>query len=83
MKFKAEINIMPIKALLDPQGKAVTSNLKSLNLSEIGNVRIGKHVTLEIASATMEEATSKVEEVCKKLLVNQLMEHYDYTITEL
>ena len=42
MKFKAEIDIMPLKALLDPQGKAVTSSLKNLDLAEIGNVRIGK-----------------------------------------
>ena len=48
MKFKAEIDIMPLKALLDPQGKAVTSSLKNLDLSEIENVRIGKHISLEI-----------------------------------
>ncbi len=45
MKFKAEIDIMPLKTLLDPQGKAVTSNLKNLQLEAIENVRIGKHVT--------------------------------------
>ncbi len=83
MKFKAEINIMPIKALLDPQGKAVTSNLKSLNLSEIDNVRVGKYVTLEIDSPNRETANNKVEELCKKLLINPLMEHYEYTVEEI
>jgi phosphoribosylformylglycinamidine (FGAM) synthase PurS component len=46
MKFKAEIDVMPLKALLDPQGKAVTGSMKNLGLSEIQNVRIGKHITL-------------------------------------
>ena len=47
MKFRAEIDVMPLKALLDPQGKAVTASMKNLHLSEIENVRIGKHITLK------------------------------------
>ncbi len=82
MKFKAEIDIMPLKALLDPQGKAVTSSLKNLNLSEIENVRIGKHITLEIEAADKATASSKVEEACKKILANQLMESFEFEIVE-
>ena len=48
MEFTAEINIMPLKSLLDPQGKAVSSNMKNIGLSEINEVRIGKHITLNI-----------------------------------
>ena len=80
MKFRAEIDIMPLKALLDPQGKAVTSGMKNLGLSEITNVRIGKHITMEIEAESKESAQSKTEEACKKLLANQIMESYDYTI---
>lgn len=83
MKFKAEIDIMPLKALLDPQGKAVTSSLKNLQLSEIDNVRIGKHISLEIEANNIEIAKEKVEEACKKLLANHLMESYEYEVTEL
>lgn len=83
MKFKAEIDIMPLKALLDPQGKAVTSSLKNLNLSEIENVRIGKHITLEIDAADKSTATAKVEEACKKILANHLMESYTYEVEEM
>ncbi|MDB9775767.1 phosphoribosylformylglycinamidine synthase subunit PurS [Vicingaceae bacterium] len=82
MKFRAEIDIMPLKALLDPQGKAVTSSLKNLNLSEIENVRIGKHITLEIEAADKAIANSKVEEACKKILANQLMESFVFEIIE-
>ena len=54
---------MPLKALLDPQGKAVTNSMKNLNLNEIENVRIGKHITLEISAGSESEAKSKVDEV--------------------
>ena len=80
MKFKAEIDIMPLKALLDPQGKAVTSSLKNLDLSEIGNVRIGKHITLEIDASDKSAAEDKVEQACKKILANHLMESYTYQV---
>ena len=56
MKFIAEINVMPHKSLLDPQGKAVSSSMKNINLSEIKNVRIGKHISLEIEAQTKEIA---------------------------
>jgi phosphoribosylformylglycinamidine synthase PurS subunit len=82
MKFTAEINIMPLKALLDPQGKAVTSGMKNLGLPEIQNVRIGKRITLDIAAANETEAKEKVDLACKKLLVNQIMESFDYVLKE-
>ena len=82
MKFRAEIDIMPLKALLDPQGKAVTGSMKNLGLPEIANVRIGKHVTLEIEAASKDVANSKVDEACKKLLANQIMEFYEFEIFE-
>ncbi|HCN83365.1 MAG TPA: phosphoribosylformylglycinamidine synthase, partial [Sphingobacteriaceae bacterium] len=59
MKFIAEINVMPLKEILDPQGKAVTGSMKNLNLSEISNIRIGKHITLEITSESEEAAREK------------------------
>ena len=82
-KFKAEINVMPLKALLDPQGKAVTGSMKNIGLSEIQNVRIGKHITLEIDAANKETAQKKVEESCKKLLANPIMEFFEFVIEEL
>jgi phosphoribosylformylglycinamidine synthase len=83
MKFKAEIDIMPLKALLDPQGKAVTSSLKNLDLQTIENVRIGKHISMEIEASDKSEAESKVEDACKKLLANQLMESFEYHVESL
>ena len=55
-KFRAEIDVMPLKALLDPQGKAVTGSMKNIGLAEIENVRIGKHISLEIEAADKDAA---------------------------
>ena len=81
-KYIAEINVMPLKALLDPQGKAVTSGLKNLGLSEIDNVRIGKHIRLEVEAPNKLDAEEKVSTACKKLLANQIMESFDFIISE-
>jgi len=83
MKFRAEINIMPLKALLDPQGKAVSSSMKNIGLPEITNVRIGKHISLEVEAKDKKIAKEKVDTACKKLLANLIMETYDFDIFEL
>ena len=83
MKFKAEIDVMPLKALLDPQGKAVSASMGNVGISEIGNVRIGKHITLEIEADNEQEATSKIDEACKKMLCNQIMESFKFTLEKL
>lgn len=83
MKFIAEINVMPLKALLDPQGKAVTNSMKNIGFSEVENVRIGKHITLEIEAKSKEIAMERVNEACNKILSNPIMEGYDYTLKEI
>lgn len=80
MKFIAEINVMPLKEILDPQGKAVTGSMKNLGLSEIENVRIGKHISLEVEADHESGAREKVDQACKKLLANLIMESYDFEI---
>ena len=82
MKFNVEIDVMPLKALLDPQGKAVTSSMNNIGLGVISNVRIGKHITLEIEAADQSEAEAKVEKACKELLHNPIMESYTFTIKQ-
>ncbi|HXP49012.1 MAG TPA: phosphoribosylformylglycinamidine synthase subunit PurS [Bacteroidia bacterium] len=80
MKFLAEIDVMPLKALLDPQGRAVTGVLKNIGLGELENVRIGKHITVEVEAGSEENAKQKVEEACKKLLANPIMESFHFTL---
>lgn len=83
MKFRAEINVMPLKAILDPQGKTVAASMKNIGLPEVSNVRIGRHIHLEPEATNKETAHLKVEDACKKLLANPIMESYDFTLFEL
>ena len=76
MMFSAEIKVMPLKELLDPQGKAVVDGLHNLGIKNISDVRIGKHINLQIEAATKEEAMQIAEEAAKKLLANPVMEEY-------
>ena len=79
-KFQAEIDVMPKKEILDPQGKAVTGSMKNLCLTEIQNVRIGKHISLEIEADSAETAHNKVDQACKNLLANLIMESYSFSL---
>jgi phosphoribosylformylglycinamidine synthase len=83
MKFKAEVDVMPLDALLDPQGKAVTSAMGNLGLSGIENVRIGKHMTIWIEAENEAAAHEMVDQACKKLLCNAIMEQYRFVIEKM
>ena len=73
---------MPLDALLDPQGKAVTNSMKNIGLAQIDGVRIGKHIRLFVEAANMAEAEQMVDTACKKMLANQIMESYHFELTE-
>jgi len=73
---------MPHKELLDPQGKTVIKSLKKINILGVENVRIGKHIDISLEADSKQDAETQIEEACKKLLANVIMEKYEYTITE-
>ncbi len=73
---------MPIKGLLDPQGKAVNASLHNMGLNAINNVRIGKEITLEIEASDKASAEAQVAEACNKLLHNPVMEEYSFELSE-
>lgn len=73
---------MPLEALLDPQGKAVTGSMSNIGLPEIQHVRVGKHITLSVNAKDKKTAESKVEEACKKLLCNEIMEYFTFELEE-
>jgi phosphoribosylformylglycinamidine synthase PurS subunit len=81
MIFTVQIKVMPLKDLLDPQGKAVMGGLQNLGLQNISDVRIGKHIDLQVEADSKEKALSTAEEATKKLLANQVMEVYEITVT--
>ncbi len=82
MKYTAHINVMPLKDLLDPQGKAVNSSLHNLGMSGVQDVRIGKHITLSIEADSKDAAEAMANDACTKLLANPVMEQFEVTVTE-
>lgn len=83
MKFFAEIEIMPKKGLLDPQGKAVTHSMSSIGLTQVGEVRVGKFMTMEMEASDEAAAYVAAETACKKLLANLIMESYHIRVKAL
>ncbi|CAN5784186.1 phosphoribosylformylglycinamidine synthase subunit PurS [soil metagenome] len=77
MTYNVQIKVMPLKDLLDPQGKAVMGGLKNLGINAVEDVRIGKHITLQIDAESEEAAKALADEASKKLLANPVMEFYE------
>ena len=82
MQFTVQVKVMPLKELLDPQGKAVMNGLGNLGLNNVEDVRVGKHITLQVNAPTKEEAVSIAEEAAKKLLANPVMEYFQVTVKD-
>ncbi|MBC7887569.1 MAG: phosphoribosylformylglycinamidine synthase subunit PurS [Ferruginibacter sp.] len=81
MTFTAQVKVMPLKELLDPQGKAVLGGFQNLGFSGIRDVRIGKNISLQIDADTAETAKQIAEEAAGKLLANPVMEMFEITIS--
>ncbi len=62
--------------VLDPAGKAVEQSLHSLGYSEVGDARLGKYIELRIEHSDPAKARARVEEMCRKLLANTVVEDY-------
>lgn len=80
MLHQVEVKVMPLKELLDPQGKAVVVGLSNLGMSDIRDVRVGKNITLQIEAATAADAVIIAEEAARKLLANQVMEYFEIRV---
>src|SRR5450432_1566738 len=80
MNFSVQVKVMPLKELLDPQGKAVMGGLQNLGIKTIQDVRIGKTIQLQVDAGTPDEAKKIAEEASKKLLANPVMEYFEITL---
>ena len=77
MTYNVQIKVMPLKDLLDPQGKAVLGGLQNLGLGNVADVRVGTHITLQIDAENEAAAKQIADEASKKLLANPVMEFYE------
>ena len=74
--MKASVTVTLKKDVLDPQGKVVEKTLKNMGYSNVENVRQGKYFEIEIDEADKKKAEQNIEEICKKLLTNMVIEDY-------
>ena len=81
MNFSVQVKVMPLKELLDPQGKAVMGGLQNLGIQTIKDVRIGKTIQLQVNAGTAEEAKQIAEDASKKLLANPVMEYFEISVS--
>ena len=80
MTYTVQIKVMPLKELLDPQGKAVMGGLENLGLKGVEDVRIGKNITLQVNADSPDKAKAIAEEASKKLLSNPVMEYFEVSV---
>ena len=74
MKFAVTVTLK--KDVLDPQGKVVENTLKNMGMDDLENIRQGKHFEIEVNENDSVKAEKKIDEMCKKLLVNLIIEDY-------
>ncbi|HRN92558.1 MAG TPA: phosphoribosylformylglycinamidine synthase subunit PurS [Ferruginibacter sp.] len=80
MKYTAQVKVMPLKDLLDPQGKAVLGGLNNLGLHAVSDVRIGKHIDLVVEASSPEEAKTVAAHAARQLLANPVMETFEVEV---
>lgn len=78
--YVLDVRITPRQGLLDPQGKAVASALRSLDFSGVEEVRVGRLVRLRLDAPSAEEARERADAMCRQLLANPVTEDYEIEI---
>ena len=78
----AKVYVTPKKAILDPQGKAIANSLHALHYDEIADVRMGKYLELHLTGIARAQAEQRVEEMCRRLLANSVIEDFRFEILE-
>jgi phosphoribosylformylglycinamidine synthase len=83
MSYLVEIKVMPLKELLDPQGKAVMGGLSNLGLTGVEDVRVGKNIKLQIQAGSKDQAIAIAKQAAEKLLSNPVMEYFEIECQDL
>ena len=78
----ARVYVTPKRGILDPQGKAIARSLHDLAYAEVGEVRMGKYIEIELRDLSRDEAERRVEAMCRRLLANLVIEDFRFEIGE-
>ena len=77
----ARVVVMPKPVVNDPQGATVRQGLNALGFGEVGDVRVGKYIEVRLDGASEEEVRARVDQMCRRLLANQVIEDYRFELT--
>jgi len=78
--YKAKVFVTLKPSILDPQGNAVKKGLLSLGFNNVEDVRVGKYLEVTLEAADKEQAFKDIDEMCKKLLANPVIEDYSFEL---
>ena len=76
MIFKVEIEVMPHPELLDPQGKAISGVLSSMDYNQVESVRMGRRIEMTVKAGTKAEAEKIATDIATNVLINPIIEHF-------
>ena len=80
--MKAKVHVTLKNGVLDPQGVAITAALGHLGFDNVGGVRVGKYIELDLHESDKNEATETVKKMCEALLANTVVEKYQIELVE-
>jgi len=81
-RFRVEIRVIPRPGLLDPEGKAIQSALRSLDYEQVHEVRVGKLLNLDVEAASKDEARDGAEAMCRRLLANPVTQDFEIDVRD-
>lgn len=76
-RYRVAVHVVPRRGLLDPQGRAVADALHTLGFAGVREVRVGRHVVLEVEARDEADAGRAVREMCERLLANPVTEDFE------
>jgi phosphoribosylformylglycinamidine synthase PurS subunit len=82
MTYQVQVKVMPLKDLLDPQGKAVMNGLHQLGINQVQDVRVGKHITLSVDADSESAALELARQAAQQLLANPVMEFFEVSMAD-
>ena len=81
--FKVSVYVTPKQGVVDPQGAVVERALPALGHSGVGNIRVGRYITLEVEGDDSDKVKADVDDMCRRLLANPIIEDYRFEIAPL
>ena len=80
MAVRARVYVTPKTGVLDPAGKAIENSLHSLGFADVHGVRLGKYIELQLEEGNRDEARRRLDDMCRRLLANNVIEDYRFEI---